>query len=139
MIRNETQIRVRYSETDQMGVVYYGNYAQYFEVGRVELLRELGTSYRELEEAGTMLPVLELQLKYIRSAKYDDLLTVSTEIREWPDARITFHHEIRNEEGTLLNVGKVTLVFFDMERQRPRKMPEELAAYFKSYFPSEGS
>jgi acyl-CoA thioester hydrolase len=139
MIRNETQIRVRYSETDQMGVVYYGNYAQYFEVGRVELLRELGTSYRKLEEAGTMLPVLELHLKYIRSAKYDDLLTVSTEIREWPDTRITFHHEIHNEEGTLLNVGKVTLVFFDMERQRPRKMPEELAAYFHSHFPSEGS
>lgn len=139
MIRNETQIRVRYGETDQMGVVYYGNYAQYFEVGRVELLRSLGTSYRELEEAGTMLPVLELKLKYIRSAKYDDLLTLVTEIREWPETRITFHHEIYNEQGVLLNVGHVTLVFVDIARQRPLKMPQELAEYFLPHFTDQQS
>ncbi len=134
MIQKDVQIRVRYAETDQMGVVYYGNYAQYFEVGRVELLRSLGTSYRLLEESGVMLPVLDLHVKYIRSAKYDDLLTVRTTINEWPETRINFNHEIYNEEETLLLKGSVTLVFVDMERKRPIRMPESLAQHFSEFF-----
>ncbi len=134
MIKSKTQIRVRYSETDQMGVVYNGNYAQYFEIGRVELLRDLGISYLELEQTGITLPVLELYSKYIRPAKYDDLLTVQTEIRDWPESRITFHYEILNDRGTLLHIGHVILVFFDMEQKRPCRIPEKLAAIFSPYF-----
>mgnify|MGYP001232454222 CR=1 FL=1 len=134
MIQKDVQIRVRYAETDQMGVVYYGNYAQYFEVGRVELLRSLGTSYRILEESGVMLPVLDLHVKYIRSAKYDDLLTVRTTINGWPETRISFNHEIFNEEGALLIKGSVTLVFVDMERKRPIRMPDSLAQHFSEFF-----
>jgi len=134
MIQKETQIRVRYAETDQMSIVYYGNYAQYFEVGRVELLRSLGTDYRQIEESGTMLPVLDLYVKYIRPAKYDDLLTIKTSVEEWPETRITFHHEIYNEQNTLLIKGRVTLVFVDIERNRPTRMPEQLAKLFRPHF-----
>ena len=134
MIQKETQIRVRYAETDQMSIVYYGNYAQYFEVGRVELLRSLGTDYRQIEESGTMLPVLDLYVKYIRPAKYDALLTIKTSVEEWPETRITFHHEIYNEQNTLLIKGRVTLVFVDIERNRPTRMPEQLAKLFRPHF-----
>ena len=134
MIQKETQIRVRYAETDQMSIVYYGNYAQYFEVGRVELLRSLGTDYRQIEESGTMLPVLDLYVKYIRPAKYDDLLTIKTSLEEWQEKRITFHHEIYNEQNTLLIKGRVTLVFVDIERNRPTRMPEQLAKLFRPHF-----
>ncbi|KAB2814487.1 acyl-CoA thioesterase [Phaeocystidibacter luteus] len=134
MVTIETSTRVRYSETDQMGVVYYGNYAQYYEVGRVELLRNLGMSYRELEEAGTMLPVLKLECKYIRPAKYDDLLRIVTIIDEMPSTRITFKHEIYNEENVLLNIGLVSLVFVDIKSGRPQKAPQSVADIFSPYF-----
>lgn len=134
MIQKETQIRVRYAETDQMSIVYYGNYAQYFEVGRVELLRSLGTNYLKIEESGTRLPVLELNVKYIRPAKYDDLLIIKTSVIEWPETRITFHHEIYNEQNTLLVKGLVTLVFVDIEKNRPIRMPKELARLFRPHF-----
>lgn len=117
-----------------MGIVYYGNYAQYYEVGRVELLRHLGMSYRKLEEEGTMLPVIKLECKYIRPAKYDDLLKVITSIEEMPSTRITFKHEIFNEEGTLLNVGSVSLVFVDIESGRPRQAPGNVQEIFAPHF-----
>ncbi|MFN4257142.1 MAG: acyl-CoA thioesterase, partial [Saprospiraceae bacterium] len=98
MYAHETQIRVRYGETDQMGYLYYGNYASYFEVGRVETIRSLGVSYKELEEVhGIWLPVVSLEQKFVRPAFYDDLLTVRSEIREVPDTHITFHVEVFNE------------------------------------------
>lgn len=134
MVTTETFVRVRYSETDQMGVVYYGNYAQYYEVGRVELLRELGMSYRALEESGTMLPVLQLECKYIRPAKYDDKLKVVTKITELPNTRIRFKHEIFNEDDVLLNVGSVTLVFVNMETNRPQRAPQSVLDIFNPYF-----
>ncbi|GGH73625.1 acyl-CoA thioesterase [Phaeocystidibacter marisrubri] len=137
MVTTETFVRVRYSETDQMGVVYYGNYAQYYEVGRVELLRELGMSYRALEESGTMLPVLQLECKYIRPARYDDRLKVVTKITELPNTRIRFEHEIYNEEEVLLNVGSVTLVFVNMETNRPQKAPQSVIDIFSPYFINE--
>ncbi|HAD15186.1 MAG TPA: thioesterase [Saprospirales bacterium] len=110
----ETQIRVRYGETDQMGYLYYGHYAQYFEVGRVETIRSLGLTYKELEdEHGIWLPVVSLEMRFVRPAYYDDLLTVRTEIREMPDEHITFHMEIFNDKKKLVNAGRVRLCFFD--------------------------
>lgn len=126
MITSQTKIRVRYAETDKMGYVYYGDYAQYFEVGRVETLRELGWSYRTIEESGIMLPVMEITVKYIKPAYYDDLLTVKTYIKEIPVARIRFYHEIYNEESIKLTTAEVTLVFINMKTGRPCGAPKDL-------------
>lgn len=134
MVTIETSVRVRYGETDQMGVVYYGNYAQYYEVGRVELLRSLGMSYRELEEAGTMLPVVKLECNYLRPATYDEELTIVTSISEMPSSRITFEHEILNREGVVLNTGKVILVFVDMKTKRPQRAPRSIVEIFQPHF-----
>ncbi len=134
MFETTTQVRVRYAETDQMGVVYYGNYATYFEIGRVEALREMGASYRAMEESGVMLPVLDLKVKYIRPAKYDDLLTIKVTVPQMPNTRITFLYEITNEEGTLLTVGETTLVFVDMAKNRPVNIPEQFAGLFRRWF-----
>lgn len=134
MFSSETTIRVRYAETDQMGYVYYGNYAAFYEVGRVEALRQIGLSYKMLEDSGIMMPVLELKCKYIKPAKYDDLLTIVTRIPAMPTIRCRFEYEIKNEQGVLLNQGETTLVFIDMKTQRPRNCPPILEEKFKSYF-----
>src|SRR5579863_5234777 len=108
MFTSETKVRVRYAETDQMNVVYLGNYAQYFEVGRVESIRQLGLSYKDIEAAGTVMPIIEWTAKFIRPARYDDLLTIRTSIKHRPvDYRIEFHQEVYNEEGKLPTTGKV--------------------------------
>ncbi len=104
-------IRVRYADTDQMGYVYYGNYARYYEIGRVEALRSLGFSYRVLEESGVLMPVIESKSRYLAPARYDDLLTIRVIIAKMPAARIVFEYEITNQEDTLLNKGETTLVF----------------------------
>lgn len=126
MIRNETKIRVRYGETDQMGYVYYGNYAEFFEVGRVEWLRALGTTYKSLEDTGIMLPVLNLNINYIKPAKYDDLLTIVTILRKKPLVKIEFDFEVFNEEKELLTTGFTSLVFVDMKKNKPIKAPQNL-------------
>ncbi|ARV08118.1 thioesterase [Winogradskyella sp. PC-19] len=126
MYKNKTQIRVRYGETDQMGVVYHANYASYFEVGRTEWLREYGITYKSMEETGVMLPVISLEIKYKNSAKYDDLLTVKTSIKKLPTARIEFDYELINEKGDLLAIGSTDLVFIDMKRNRPMRCPDYL-------------
>lgn len=135
MFVNKTLTRVRYAETDQMSVVYYGNYPQYFEIGRVEALRSLNMSYKQMELEGIMLPVLKLEIKYIRPATYDDLLTITTKISELPSFRITFEHEIHNEAGELLTLGMVQLVFVNIKTKRPCRAPENfmkiLAPFFK--------
>jgi acyl-CoA thioester hydrolase len=123
LIVDECQVRVRYAETDQMRVVYHGDYVQYLEIGRVELMRKLGATYREMEENGVMLPVLKLELKYIRPAKYDDLLTIQTIVKEMPNTRLRFHHQIFNEEKTLLTTGLVELVFVNIATGRPIVAP----------------
>lgn len=120
------QFRVRYGETDQMGYVYYGNYAQYFEMGRVEWLRNLGTSYKRMEESGIMLPVLNLNINYLKPAKYDDLLTLKTTLLKKPSVRIEFNFELYNEENELLNTSYCSLVFIDMKRNKPTRAPEYL-------------
>jgi len=126
MYFSETSLRVRYAETDQMAFVYYGNYPQYFEVGRVEALRTLGLSYKEMEAEGVMLPVLKLEIKYIAPAKYDDLLQIKTRIAEIPKSRITFEHEIFNEAGDLLTIGKVELVFVNIKSGKPCRAPHSI-------------
>jgi acyl-CoA thioester hydrolase len=120
----ETKIRVRYGETDQMSFVYYGVYAQYFEVGRVELLRSLGLSYKEIEAMGFALPVVNMNIKYKKPAFYDDELTIRTTIKELPSAKITFHYETFNEKGELLNLGEVILVFINKKTGKPCFAPE---------------
>lgn len=118
-------LRVRYGETDQMGYCYYGNYAQYFEVGRVEALRSLGMSYKEMEEQGVMLPVSEFSVKYKAPAFYDDELKVITKITEVKGARIWFAYEIRNQQDVLIATAETTLVFVNKENMTPRAAPEE--------------
>lgn len=134
MFQHEVQLRVRYADTDQMGYVYYGNYAAYYEVARVESFRSLGYAYKKLEEEGVMMPVLELNSKYILPAKYDDLLTIKVRIPEMPKVRIHYEYDIYNEEGQLLNTGKTTLAFINMETNRPVRMPEVMKDLLEPYF-----
>jgi acyl-CoA thioester hydrolase len=134
MYTSETHVRVRYGETDQMGNVYYGNYALYYEVARVESLRQLGTTYKSLEENGVMLPVIENKSRYIASAKYDDLLTIKTTLREKPGVKIKFEYEIYNEENKLIHQGETTLVFIDVKTRKPCRAPEEMIKLLSPYF-----
>ena len=134
MYQFETNIRVRYAETDQMGFVYYGNYATYYEVTRVEALRSLGISYKSMEKMGILLPVLENYSKYIRPAKYDDLLTIKLFLKEMPAMRITFEYEVFNEDKKLINLGSTTLVFLDKSSGKPMQIPGVVQDVLKPYF-----
>lgn len=135
MYTHETQVRVRYGETDQMNYLYYGNYALYFEVGRTESLRSLGFAYKALEERGIGLPVIKLESEYLRPAFYDDLITIKTRLEALPmGSEITFISELFNEKGKLLNRGKVTLVFYDMHLKKKTSMPEDLKAALLPFF-----
>jgi acyl-CoA thioester hydrolase len=124
MKEHEFNVRVRYSETDQMGVVYHGNYAQYLEMGRVEWLRNLGISYKWMEENGIMLPVVSLNINYKKPARYDDLLSVKTIFKSQTSVKIEFDYEIRNEQGELLTIASSILVFVNMKTGRPTLPPE---------------
>ena len=117
-------IRVRYNETDQMGVVYHGNYASYFEVARTEWLRNLGVTYKEMEENGTMLPVISLSFKFLKSAMYDDLLTISVSLRKKPMVKIEFDYEIINQNKEKISTGNSVLAFVDMKTNKPIKCPD---------------
>lgn len=135
MFQHETKIRVRYAETDQMGYLYYGNYPQYYEVGRAEAIRSLGLSYREMElEHKIMMPVMSLNMRYVRPAHYDDLLTVQSNLRKLPDRFITFHMEVFNEKGKLVNGGSVKLCFIDAETKQSRPAPNYLIERLKPFF-----
>ncbi|MBA4140540.1 MAG: acyl-CoA thioesterase, partial [Segetibacter sp.] len=115
MFESTHQVRVRYAETDPMNIVYYGNYAQYFEVGRVESIRQLGFTYKTMEAMGVIMPVVELHTKFVRPAHYDDMLTIKTTVKELPvDHRIEFFQEVFNEAGKLLTTGKVVLYFIKL-------------------------
>jgi acyl-CoA thioester hydrolase len=130
------KIRVRYSETDQMGYVYYGVYATYFEVTRVEAMRHLGVSYNELEQSGVMMPVSEYTIKYKLPCKYDELLTVQVEIREMPEARIRFYYSTFNEQGQLANEAYTELFFMDALRKRPVRAPKMLTNALENFLNS---
>ena len=127
----ETKIRVRYAETDQMSFVYYGVYAQYYEVGRVELLRSMGLSYKEIEKTGYTLPVVNMNINYKKPAFYDDELTIRTTIKELPSAKIIFHYETLNAKNELLNTGEVVLVFMNKKTGKPCFAPEIVMSKLK--------
>lgn len=135
MYESITQMRVRYAETDQMNVVYYGNYAQYFEVGRVESIRQLGYTYKDMEHSGVIMPVVEMHVRYLRPATYDDLLTVKTTLRELPiDHRIEFFQEVFNEAGKLLCAGTVKLYFLKASDRTKTNMPEDMRQKLLPFF-----
>lgn len=135
MYSHETQKRVRYGETDQMGYLYYGRYADLYEIGRVEMLRSLGLTYREMEEVeGIMLPVKSLQMRFVRPAKYDELLTIKTTLREMPDKDIVFYVEVFNEKNKIVNGGSVRLAFVEMATNKTVTAPAFLVEKLKPFF-----
>ena len=135
MFTHTTQIRIHYALTDQMGVVYHGNYAQLYEIGRTEALRSLGLTYKEIESTGVIMPVTEIHTRFLRPALYDDLLRVVTMVKEMPlHSKIVFHNEIYNEKNELLNVGDVTLYFLDAETKKRADMPEKIKDKLVHYF-----
>ena len=135
MFESTTQVRVRYAETDQMNVVYHGNYAQYYEVGRAESIRSLGLTYKDMEAMGVVMPIIELHSKFVRPAHYDDLLTIKTMLKELPiDHRIEFHQEVFNESGKLLTIGRVVLYFINAKTKEKTVMPSQLFDRLKDYF-----
>ncbi|EFS98132.1 putative tol-pal system-associated acyl-CoA thioesterase [Capnocytophaga ochracea F0287] len=125
-------LRTRYAETDQMGVVYYGNYPQYLELGRVEWLRSIGFTYKAMEEEGIMMPVVSLQIQYKKPALYDELITIRTKLKELPSTKIEFDYEILNEKGELLSTANTVLVFVDAKTFRPVRSPEKVLKLIKA-------
>jgi acyl-CoA thioester hydrolase len=134
MYTSTTTIRVRYGETDQMGYVYYGFYAMYYEVARVESLRQLGITYKEIEAMGVIMPVLENKSKYIAPARYDELLKIKTMLREKPGVRIKFEYEIFNDQDKLIHQGETLLAFVDKATNRPRRPPEVMDKVLEPFF-----
>lgn len=133
MFEHEINIRVRYAETDQMGYVYHGEYATYFEVARVETLRQLGLVYKELEQKGTLLPVVELNIKYLKPGLYDDEITIRTTINEMPTSLLKFVYEAQNAKGEILAKATTSLAFISKESGRPTRPPAELTSALQSF------
>ena len=135
MFITETQIRIHYALTDQMGVVYHGHYAQFYEIGRAEALRQIGYSYKDIEAMGIIMPVVDIHSRFLRPAKYEDLITVKTTLRELPvHHKIVFHTEIYNEQDELLNTGDVTLYIMQAKGMKRCEMPVELKEKLSRYF-----
>jgi acyl-CoA thioester hydrolase len=136
LFTTETTIRIHYALTDQMGIVYHGHYAQFYEIGRTEAIRSLGYTYKDIEAMGVIMPVVDIHSKFLRPAKYDDLITVKTTLREMPvHHKIVFHSEIYNQHGDLLNIGDVTLYFMEAKTMKRSEMPaifkEKISKYFE--------
>lgn len=135
MYTSETTIRVHYALTDQMGVVYHARYIEFYEIGRTEAIRQLGVSYKDIEASGVIMPVVDVHSKFLRPARYDDLLTVKTSLKELPQHhKIVFYTEIYNQENKLLNTGAVTLYFMELKTMKRCEMPDVLKEKLKSYF-----
>jgi len=134
MFEHSTKIRVRYGETDQMGYMYYGNYAEFYEVGRVEMLRSLGLTYSGMEQSGIKMPVLELNCKYLKPALYDEEITVKVIMDKMPGIRIHFRYELYNEKQELINKGETLLVFVNMQSNRPCLPPQDFLDKLKPFF-----
>lgn len=134
MINGEIKLRVRYSDTDQMGYVYYGRYASYYEVARVELFRSLGFSYKNLEEEGIGMPVINMDTKYLLPIKYDEEIIIKTRIEELPSSKIIFYYDIFNKENNLANSAKTTLTFINLSSKKPVRIPKELLELIKNKF-----
>ena len=134
MITGEIKLRVRYSDTDQMGYVYYGRYASFYEIARVELFRSLGFSYKKLEEEGIGMPVIDMETKYILPIKYDEQIKINTTIENLPSSRISFKYEVYNQNNELANTVKTTLTFINLTNKKPVRMPAELLDIIKNNF-----
>ena len=135
MFITETQIRIHYALTDQMGVVYHGHYAQFYEIARTEAIRLIGYTYKDIEAMGIIMPVIDIHSRFLRPAKYDDLITVKTILKELPlHHKIVFHHEIYNEADELLNTGDVTLYFMQSKEMKRCDMPLQLKEVLEKYF-----
>jgi len=134
MFEHATKIRVRYGETDQMGYMYYGNYAEFYEVGRVEMLRSLGLTYSGMEQSGIMMPVLELKCKYLKPALYDEEITINVIMDKMPGVKIHFRYELFNEKNELINLGETLLVFVNMANSRPCLPSTEFLDKLKPFF-----
>lgn len=135
MFTTQSKVRVRYAETDQMGVVYHSHYFQYFEVARAEAIRELGFTYADMERTGVIMPVIEVQCRYLRPALYDDLLTVKVILKELPlHHKIEFHQEVYNEKAELLVTGRVILYFMEAKTMKRTTMPEKLQEKLQPFF-----
>ena len=134
MIQSETKLRVRYSETDQMGYVYYGNYPQFYEIARVDLMRSIGMSYKSIEDKGILMPVTSMNIRYIKPSHYDDMITIRTSVTEKPLASIRFLYEIFNEKNELVNQAETTLVFIDAVTRKLKRPPDEISELFEKYF-----
>ncbi|UOE52620.1 acyl-CoA thioesterase [Mucilaginibacter sp. SMC90] len=134
MFEHTTKIRVRYGETDQMGYMYYGNYAEFYEVGRVEMLRSLGLTYKGMEDSGIMMPVLELQCKYLKPALYDEEISIRVIMDKLPGIRIHFRYELTNPKGELINTGETLLVFINMKTNRPCLPPQDFTGRLMPFF-----
>ncbi len=134
MIISETKVRVRYGETDQMGYAYYGVYAQYYEIGRVETLRKIGFSYKEMEERGILLPVNHYEINFLKPAFYDDEIKIVTTVHNLPDVRFFFSYECFNIQNELINSGKVTLVFVNKVKNKPCRAPNWFLDKLNPYF-----
>ncbi len=135
MFTSETKVRVRYAETDQMGIVYHSNYFPYFESSRAESIRVLGFTYADMEKMGVIMPVVDIHCRYLRPARYDDLLTIKTMLKELPiHHKIEFHHEVYNEGGELLVVGKIILYFMEAKTMKRTTMPAPLLEKLQPFF-----
>ena len=135
MFTTETSIRIHYALTDQMGIVYHGHYAQFYEIGRTEAIRSLGYTYKDIEALGIIMPVVDIHSKFLRPAKYDDLITVKTTLKEMPvHHKIIFHSEIYNQINQLLNVGDVTLFFMEAKTMKRCEMPVQLKEELLKHF-----
>ena len=133
MFEHQIKFRVLYSDTDKMGYMYYGQYAKYLEMGRVEALRSLGLSYKSMEETGVFLPVSDLKLKYLKPLYYDDEVSLITKVCDMPGTRIYFEYELKNSDGELTTLAETTLVFVD-RNGRPCMIPENFKSKIKTYF-----
>ena len=135
MFITETKIRIHYALTDQMGVVYHGHYAQFYEIGRGEAIREIGFTYKDIEAMGILMPVVDIHSRFLRPAKYDDLITVKTTLKELPlHHKIVFHSEIYNENDELINIGDVTLYFMEAKEMKKCEIPSALKLKLEKYF-----
>lgn len=134
MYKHEHKHRAIYADTDQMGVVYYGNYARFFEIGRTEALRTLGIAYSDLEKSGVMMPVTRMNIRYIRPLLYDELITIVTVVKEMPSRIIVFHHELQNEKGEKLCEAETQLMFMNSTTRKVMRVPIMLQEKFQKFF-----
>ena len=134
MFEHTTKLRVRYGETDQMGYMYYGNYAEFFEVGRVEMLRSVGMTYASMEASGIMMPVLELKCKYLKPARYDEEISIRVIMDKLPGVKIHFRYELTNEQNELIHLAETLLVFVNMKTGRPCLPSTEFIDKMKPFF-----